>query len=63
MVEIIPRGVWELRVDVGPGHRIYFGQRGPALIWLLCGGDKGTQPKDIRKAYTLLADHIRRFKL
>jgi putative addiction module killer protein len=55
-------GVWELRVDVGPGYRIYFGQKAPALVWLLCGGHKGTQEKDIWKAQTLWFDYLRRSK-
>ncbi|MDO9414907.1 type II toxin-antitoxin system RelE/ParE family toxin [Pararhizobium sp.] len=49
-------GIGELRVDHGPGYRVYFVQRGPVLIILLCGGDKSTQAKDIRKAKVMLAD-------
>ncbi len=40
----------ELRIDYGPGYRVYFTRRGKAVVILLCGGDKGTQSKDIRKA-------------
>lgn len=43
-------GVSELRVDYGPGYRIYFGQQGRILVVLLCGGDKRTQARDIRLA-------------
>lgn len=43
-------GVSELRVDYGPGYRVYFGQRGNTLVVLLCGGDKRTQERDIRLA-------------
>ena len=42
--------VSELRIDHGPGYRIYFTRRGKAVVILLCGGDKRTQSKDIRKA-------------
>ena len=46
----VGEGVSELRVDYGPGYRVYFGQRGRTLIILLCGGDKRTQDRDIRLA-------------
>ena len=42
--------VSELRVDYGPGYRVYFAQRGRVLIVLLCGGDKRTQERDIETA-------------
>lgn len=44
-------GVHELRVDHGPGHRIYFGLRGDSVVVLLCGGPKKTQKRDIEKAH------------
>lgn len=42
--------VGELRIDYGPGYRVYFAQRGEELVILLCGGDKSTQKDDIKKA-------------
>jgi putative addiction module killer protein len=48
-------GVAELRVDYGPGYRVYFAQRGPVLLLLLCGGTKGGQQRDIRRAQALAA--------
>ena len=52
-VKPIGGGVSELRVDCGPGYRIYFVQRGPALMILLAGGEKRTQERDIKKAREL----------
>jgi len=40
----------ELRIDYGPGYRVYFTRRKQALVILLCGGDKRTQDRDIKKA-------------
>lgn len=46
-------GIGELRIDQGPGYRVYFVQRGKVLIILLAGGDKSTQSKDIKRAIKL----------
>lgn len=43
-------GVSELRIDYGPGYRIYFARRGMTVVVLLCGGDKSSQSKDIARA-------------
>ena len=43
-------GVWELRIDVGPGYRVYYAMAGSVIILLLCGGDKDTQSTDINQA-------------
>ncbi|MCA2938072.1 MAG: type II toxin-antitoxin system RelE/ParE family toxin [Microcystis panniformis Mp_MB_F_20051200_S9] len=50
-------GVFELRIDYGPGYRIYFGQVGTTIVLLLCGGDKSTQIKDIRQAQEYWRDY------
>jgi putative addiction module killer protein len=49
-VRPIGQGLSELRIHHGPGYRVYFAQRGPTLIVLLCGGDKSTQRRDIEAA-------------
>jgi len=48
--KVIGDGVSELRIDFGPGYRLYFTRRGEALVILLCGGDKGSQTRDIARA-------------
>lgn len=52
-------GVWEIRIHFGPGYRVYYGEDGPRIILLLCGGDKGTQKKDIRRAQELWVEYRR----
>jgi putative addiction module killer protein len=49
----VGEGIGELRIDYGPGYRVYFLQRGEVLIVLLCGGDKSTQDKDIKQAKSI----------
>jgi putative addiction module killer protein len=46
-------GVHELRIDYGPGYRVYFTRRGNTIVVLLCGGDKSTQARDIDRAQHL----------
>jgi len=52
----VREGISELRIDYGPGYRVYFIQRGPAMIVLLAGGDKRTQNVDIERAIMLAKD-------
>ncbi len=52
-VEPVGEGVSEMRVHYGPGYRLYFVRRGKILFMLLCGGDKASQDRDIKKAKDL----------
>ena len=56
-VKAVGGGVSELRIDYGPGYRVYFTKRGRAVVILLAGGDKHTQVNDIRIAQRL-ADNL-----
>ena len=53
-------GVQELRIDYGPGYRVYFGQLGSTIVLLLCGGDKSTQANDIEQAKHYWNEYRRR---
>jgi putative addiction module killer protein len=55
-------GVNELRIDWGPGYRVYFGRDGRTVIVLLCGGDKRKQVADIKKAVELWQEYASRKK-
>jgi putative addiction module killer protein len=46
-------GILEMRVDYGPGYRVYYAHRGEQIVLLLCGGDKRTQQQDIKRAQKL----------
>lgn len=54
---ILKGGVCELKIDYGPGYRVYYTQRGDVLVILLCGGKKTTQATDI-KAATRMAQEV-----
>jgi len=53
----VGEGVLELRIDFGPGYRIYFGIDGEVVVVLLCGDDKSTQQRDIRRALEYWKDY------
>lgn len=55
-------GVWELRVDVGQGYRVYYGMSRQSVVLLLCGGDKRTQDTDIKRAVQYWQDWNRRIE-
>lgn len=53
----VGEGVHELRIDAGPGYRVYFGQDADSIVILLCGGTKGTQTRDIASAKRYWVDY------
>lgn len=55
-------GVQELRIDYGPGYRVYLSRQGPVMVLLLCGSDKGDQTRAINKAIEYLNDWKQRGK-
>lgn len=59
-VEAVGEAVSELRIDWGPGYRVYFARVGKTIVLLLCGGDKRTQRRDIENAKTYFQDYKRR---
>lgn len=56
----VGEGVIELRIHVGAGYRVYCGRHGKVVVLLLCGGDKGSQPADIKRAKELWSEWKRR---
>jgi putative addiction module killer protein len=55
-VKAVGEGVSEMRVSYGPGYRVYFKRTGKTVVLLLCGGDKSTQDKDIKRAKEIAAE-------
>lgn len=53
-VKSVGEGISEIRIDSGPGYRLYFVRRESAVVLLLCGGDKSTQDRDIARAKELV---------
>ncbi len=58
--EPVGEGVWELRIDWGPGYRVYYARAGQAILLLLCGGDKRKQSADIERAKDYWNDYKKR---
>jgi putative addiction module killer protein len=55
-VKAVGEGVSEMRITYGPGYRVYYKQTGKEIVLLLCGGDKATQDKDIKRAKEIAAE-------
>jgi putative addiction module killer protein len=55
-VKAVGEGIREMRIDTGPGYRVYYKQIGIRIIVILCGGDKSSQDKDIKKAKQIAAE-------
>jgi putative addiction module killer protein len=58
--ESVGKGVSEMRIQTGPGYRVYYSREGETIYLLLCGGDKSSQKKDIKRAHDL-AEKYREF--
>ncbi|MFT3975463.1 MAG: type II toxin-antitoxin system RelE/ParE family toxin [Amaricoccus sp.] len=56
-VEPVGEGVSELKIDYGPGYRVYLKEHGRVLVVLLCGGDKSSQKRDIRRAKKIAKEY------
>jgi len=55
-VKPVGQGISEMRIRYGPGYRVYYTQTGKEVVLLLCGGDKATQDKDIKRAREIAAE-------
>jgi putative addiction module killer protein len=56
-IKALGEGIFEIKIDYGPGYRVYFGQSGKVIVLLLLGGNKKTQDKDIRRAKTFWREY------
>jgi putative addiction module killer protein len=56
-VKSVGAGILEMRIDFGPGYRVYYMRRGATVVILLCAGDKRTQRQDIKRAQELAEMH------
>ncbi len=54
----VGKGIFELKIDFGPGYRIYFAEQNKFIVVLLCGGAKSTQQRDIQKAQSYWLDFL-----
>jgi putative addiction module killer protein len=59
-IRSIGEGVFELKLNFGPGYRVYFGIKEEKLIILLCGGDKGAQSRDIKQAKNYWRNYVQK---